>query len=111
MNKGISVLTGFFMIVLLNYCSSNEEPDPQVTCTTDYSLQNDVMPIIETRCAISGCHNGTRFPDLRTKQSIVDNAIAIRSQVKSGRMPKNSKLNSSQIAAIVCWVDQGALDN
>jgi hypothetical protein len=93
-------------------CSSTTEPEPDpIVCEVDYSLVNDVMPIISTRCAISGCHNGTRSPDLRTKQGVLTNATSIRSQVKSGRMPRNSKLNSSQIAAIVCWVEQGALDN
>jgi hypothetical protein len=105
----------FLMIICLIslldiQCSSGDEPEP-ITCDGDYSLATDVMPIIQTRCAISGCHNGTQSPDLRTKEVVIAQAIAIKSQVKSGRMPKNSKLSSSQIAAIVCWVDQGALDN
>jgi hypothetical protein len=109
MRSGIII---FLLIIVFSgvQCSSGDEPET-ITCDTDYSLATDVMPIIETRCAISGCHNGTRSPDLRTKQVVIAQETSIRSQVKSGRMPKNSKLNSSQVAAIVCWVEQGALDN
>lgn len=78
---------------------------------TGTSLAADVKPIIEQKCAISGCHNGTQSPDLRTTSGIRNNASKIKSETQSGSMPKNGSLTAEQKALIACWVDEGAQDN
>lgn len=75
------------------------------------SLATHIKPIIDSNCAVSGCHNGTQSPDLRTSSNIISNASAIKAETQSGRMPKNGSLSSSEKALIACWVDEGAKNN
>ncbi|HEX5172429.1 MAG TPA: hypothetical protein VFW11_24805 [Cyclobacteriaceae bacterium] len=73
---------------------------------------NEVLPIIDSRCATSGCHDGKFRPDLR----IYDKAFFYRDFIKKytqdGSMPFDGpKLNEGQIKLIACWVDDGAPQN
>jgi len=78
---------------------------------TQTSLAFDVKPIIETKCAITNCHNGSRSPDLTSPSSIISHASQIKGLTQSGAMPKNGSLSPSQKALIACWVDEGAKNN
>lgn len=78
---------------------------------TGTSLTTDIMPIIETKCAVSGCHNGSQTPNLSTKTGVINNALAIKTQTQSGAMPKEGSITATQKALIACWVDDGADDN
>lgn len=75
------------------------------------SFATSVSSIVETKCAISGCHNGTQAPDLRTFTSIHANAANIKTVTANGSMPKNGSLTQEQKDLIACWVDDGALQN
>lgn len=79
------------------------------------SLSDDIEPIIDTKCAITGCHNGARSPNLTSPQSIIENASRIKSVTQSGQMPESGSsagpLNATQKALIACWVDEGAKNN
>ncbi len=79
----------------------------------DISLSRDVMPIIASNCAVSGCHRDTRNPFLNTKEEIIQNAnrIAARASSLTAPMPPSGLLDQSNIDRILCWVDNGALDN
>lgn len=76
-------------------------------------LSSDIMPIIAANCAVTGCHNGSRSPDMRTKEGIMSNANKIKNRTSAGTMPPAARpdLTASQIAIIACWVDDGAKDN
>lgn len=78
---------------------------------TGTSLANDIMPIIESNCAVSNCHNGSQSPNLTGAQAVRSNADKIKALTQSGQMPKQGSLSSSQKALIACWVDDGAKDN
>ncbi|WP_296621449.1 hypothetical protein [Marivirga sp.] len=84
-----------------------------VEIKTNISLINDIKPIIATNCAISGCHNGSRSPDLSIDENIIENASRIKSRTGSETMPPAGRpdLTNVEIQAIACWVDDGALDN
>jgi hypothetical protein len=79
------------------------------------SLSGDVEPIIDTKCAITGCHNGSKSPNLTSTQSIIENASRIKSVTQSGQMPESGSsagpLSAAQKALIACWVDEGAKNN
>lgn len=79
------------------------------------SLANDIKLIIETKCAITGCHSGSQSPNLTTNANIISNANQIKSLTQSGQMPKSSSsagaLTAEQKALIACWVDEGAKNN
>ncbi|MBL0743595.1 hypothetical protein [Chryseolinea lacunae] len=74
------------------------------------SWTTDIKPIIETKCALSGCHNGTR-PDLRVFDNAKLYAKSIKSKTQDRSMPFEGSLTDAQIALIACWVDDGALAN
>ncbi len=79
------------------------------------TLSDDVLPIINQNCAISGCHvAGTGRINLSVKDNIIQNATQIRDFTQSGFMPEAGSgltLNDEQKLAIFCWVESGAEDN
>ncbi|WP_339813885.1 hypothetical protein [uncultured Imperialibacter sp.] len=75
------------------------------------SYENSVKNIIENSCAVSGCHNGSISPDLRSFSTIQARASSIKARTASGSMPRGSTLTQAQKDAIACWVDDGALQN
>lgn len=87
-----------------------------VNCATvtNKAFAADVNPIIQSVCAVSGCHaaGSSNGPGGLTNYSQVFNArSAIRSAVSAGRMPQGSTLSASQKNSIICWIDSGAPDN
>lgn len=87
-----------------------------VNCTGVAQLfSTDVNPIIQSTCATgSSCHgtgsiNGPG--ELRTYSEIASAHVAIRAAVLSGLMPKTGSLTSAQKNTIICWIDNGALNN
>jgi hypothetical protein len=84
------------------------------TCTGTKSFANDVSTIIQTVCAVSGCHDASStngVGPLTNYQLIFKARTSIRSAVSSGTMPKTGSLSADQKNAIICWIDQGAKDN
>lgn len=75
------------------------------------SLLNEIQPIINAKCAIPDCHNGSQAPNLTSLQAIRDNGVNIKTQTQNGSMPKNGTLTAQQKALIACWVDEGRKDN
>lgn len=71
-------------------------------------FSTDVSPIIAASCAITGCHNGAQFPDLRVLSNIRANAAMIKKLTGDRTMPEDGTLTQAQINAIACWVDDGA---
>jgi len=101
------------IITLLISCENNviekeiiEESD---NCDSGISFSQEVKPIIDNNCV--QCHNGNRFPDLRTYQSISDNSSTIKEEVESRRMPIGNSLSQTEIDAIVCWINNGSVNN
>ena len=81
------------------------------------SFATEVKPIIEANCAISGCHDGggnlPNFNDFATLQARANNnSGGVRQRVKTMDMPRGGgSLDAAEIAAILCWVDEGAQNN
>ncbi len=91
--------------------ASNCEISQSVTVSTGISFSNSVAQIISNNCATSSCHGGTQSPDLRNFSNIQAFASQIKTLTGNGTMPKEGTLSNEQIAAIACWVDDGAKDN
>lgn len=114
----LSALTvyGFFLLCL-NSCVSHDFPE--YVCEDTYSFAEDIRPIIETKCAVSGCHNGDMGPDLnwtnfeKFHQRAASGLVKYR--VTNRIMPPSfspaGPLSQEQINTIACWADQGALNN
>lgn len=75
------------------------------------SFSASISPLIKNKCAISGCHNGTQFPDFRVFKNVHDNAAKIKTLTGDGTMPQEGSLTQEEINLIACWVDDGALEN
>lgn len=87
-------------------------PDPCDGVPVSFSA--NVLPIIQSSCALSGCHitGSTNGPGQLTNYTEVFNArVAIRNAVNSGIMPKTGSLTATQKSSILCWIDKGAANN
>jgi hypothetical protein len=75
------------------------------------SWANEIKPIMENSCALSGCHNGSSRPDLRKFENAKFYSKSIKSNTQDRSMPRDGTLTQQQINLIACWVDDGALQN
>lgn len=70
-----------------------------------------IEAIINSTCAVSGCHAGNVNPDFRDKNNVINAASNIRSRTESQSMPPSSSnlsLSPEEIETIACWVADGA---
>ena len=68
------------------------------------SFTSDVMPIMSGDCV--SCHSG-----FGSFAGVAGDKSAIRSNIVSGNMPKGGTLTTAQKDAVVCWIDNGAVNN
>ncbi|HEY5692394.1 MAG TPA: hypothetical protein VIS49_13125 [Cyclobacteriaceae bacterium] len=80
---------------------------------TGVSFAAQIQPIINTKCAITGCHNGDNGAarNWTVYDNVKTNAANIKTRTGNGSMPLNGSLTQEQINLIACWVDDGALNN
>jgi len=95
--------------------SDNEEERFGVSdfiCDSTVTFSSVIQPIINTSCAITGCHvPGTGRANFLNFNEIQNNAAGIKSRTQSRDMPRIGSLTQLQIDQIGCWVDEGALNN
>ena len=108
--------------------SPDGNPIDETDCDPDMVyFVNDVLPIIQSNCAMSGCHGGGSAQDGVDLSSY----NGIMQQVNVGNAfnsdlyevitdndpddvmppPPNTPLTAQQIATIMDWIDQGAANN
>jgi hypothetical protein len=117
-NYLLSALLVLLAFTFLACSSENEEdilPEPERCGDVTVSLSNNIIPIINQNCAISGCHvSGTGRLDLSVRGNIIQSANQIRNFTQSGFMPPQRSgkvLTDAQKETLYCWVENGALDN
>lgn len=103
------------MFVIFTSCLTNvdeemvidpDEPDPCASIT--FSM--NVKPIIDNNCV--SCHStGGNFPNLTSFSGVSANATSVKFQIINGLMPQGAPLSNEDIQTIVCWIDNGALNN
>ena len=71
---------------------------------TAKSYATDVAPLISSYC--SGCHS-----EYSTYAKLSASAGKVRRVIVDGSMPQGTTLSTAQKDAIVCWIDNGALNN
>jgi hypothetical protein len=119
MQKIVAALGCLSLVILVNLSSCVSHDFPDYVCDEGYTFSDDIRPIIETKCALSGCHNGDMGSDLNWNDfgEFHERAESgeVKSRVTSRIMPPSDSpggpLTQAQIDAIVCWSDQGALNN
>lgn len=87
-----------------------------VNCSTvtNKAFAADVSPIVQSVCAVSGCHaaGSTNGPGSLTNYTEVFNArTRIRTAIQNGSMPQGTTLSNAQRGSIICWIDNGAPNN
>ena len=113
---GKILLTGIIILSFSCAYDNAEELYGTPECPPDgISYSNTIAPIINTSCAISGCHvPGRQLPTLVTYEQISANAERIKTRTSDGTMPPAAsgiELSAEEINQIACWVDAGAPDN
>ncbi len=80
---------------------------------TGVSFTNDIESILETNCALSGCHgSGTGTRDWTNFSNVQSKAAQIKTRTGNKTMPIGGlTLTQQQIDLIACWVDDGANNN
>lgn len=118
--KKISGFLTFILVFIVTLAGCSKDNDSgggtTVNCSTvpNKAFAADVSPIIQSVCAIDGCHGfgSANGPGPLTNYTQVFNArVKIRSAVASGAMPQGSTLSSAQKNSIICWIDSGAPNN
>ncbi len=115
MKKTLNYLLIILSVAVIAACTSDNEEDlfGDVQVPEEVSLSADIMPIMNAKCALSGCHvSGGTFPDLSTKSSVIARASRVKARTRvGGGMPKTGSISAEQRTLIGAWVDQGAKDN
>jgi uncharacterized membrane protein len=117
MTKAHLFIIILFSSIIITACSKDKGGGSiPVDCSTvtNKAFIADVSPIIQSSCAVSGCHAAGSFngPGALTGYSEIFNARSnIRSAVASGRMPQSGSLSTAQRNSIICWIDSGAPNN
>ena len=107
MKTSIKFSGSIFIIFLVMMTLSCKKKDSTYTpdCSGGTkSFATDVQPIMQNYC--SGCHSS-----YGTYSGIVSNSANIRSAIANGSMPKNGSLSDDQKNKVLCWIDNGALNN
>jgi len=107
--------SGTYTVTVKDETGCTNTLDVIVNLTDETSLANDVVPMIQTNCAISGCHvSGAQSPNFSDKANIINSAQRILARTSQRTMPpiaSGKTLTDQQIELIRCWVDAGAKDN
>lgn len=117
------VLYYFFTLVvlLISSCLKEKGPVPSVQCSgLNVSYSATIKTIIDTKCAISGCHvaggngNGdfTTYAGVKAKIGTNNDPFNNRLFVL-GDMPQagSPTLTDDEKQKIKCWLEAGALNN
>jgi hypothetical protein len=116
-------VVGCAIFLAVQSCADNKLPAPDgFNCSIQVvSYSNDVLPIIDSNCAIvgnGGCHNGGNGANLdwRVFTNVQSRALQVKDRItrasgSPGHMPMGGSLSDDQIRLMVCWVDQGAQNN
>lgn len=111
----VTILSVVMLTFATNACvyHNEEEIQPQDDCSNVLTYKDDIVAIISSNCAVSGCHvSGGQNPDLSTYDKISSNLVKVRLRIKNGTMPKvgsGYSLTQQERNEIICWIDQGGI--
>lgn len=101
-----------FLASTLSACLTNVDEEIELDPCSEVTFARTIKPIIDSNCV--SCHNTNgqaSFLNLESYQTISANASSVKESVVAKRMPQGAPLSDSDIQAISCWVDAGALNN
>ena len=111
-------LLSFALFLSISSCYyDNEEelyPTPTVCNSDSMTYDLHIAPIINAKCAIPGCHNGSQSPNLLGYENVNGRLDRILNRaVVNKSMPPSSKtpLTDCEIKQIESWINNGAPQN
>lgn len=117
MKKALLLLMMATLLLLPGcYYDNEEELYPNSFCdTTNITWSGAIQPLVQSSCAIPGCHvPGAQSPDLSTYTGVQANAAAVKGVVADGSpfyMPPSGKLPACDQQKVRTWVDAGAIQD
>ena len=123
----IGFLAGFTMLLLIGcYKDKTVIFDTGEEITRPVSFVNDIFPIFNSSCNISGCHSaGSKTPDLTltnaynslmngnyvNKDDAESSELYLWMTGKKGTPMPVGGINKDYNALVLAWIKQGALNN
>jgi hypothetical protein len=111
-------LTGLLLICGASFFSSclfEKSDAPSIDPCSSITYSKNVVPIINTHCAINACHvagfaqgDFTSYDILFSK---VENGSFQLRVFELRIMPPNDSLNDEELATLQCWINNGALND
>ena len=113
-----TLIVFFLLLAQFLSCTKDKAKEPETSCgMQNVSFTNDIEPILENSCNLSGCHNAGSFNgDYTTYSGVkekVDNG-SFKNRVldlKDMPAPPVDPLNEEQLEKISCWLEDGAPNN
>jgi hypothetical protein len=102
----VALLTSVMVVRFTSYNKTSLES----SCDPPFFI-NTVKPILDKPCNTARCHYDPVFTSLNKYQTVHDGERQNKISIQVGRMPKGGRLNSANINAIFCWIDNGANNN
>ncbi len=91
-------------VLLMASCKKNSENFVPDCSGATKSFNADVLPIITNKC--KGCHS-----QYSGYSQIAGSKSSIRSSIVEGSMPQGGSLSTTEKNNVICWIDNGALNN
>jgi hypothetical protein len=109
------ILIPILATILLVACKKTDTAFVADCSSGTKSFVTDVKPLVLTACSGgSNCHGSGSHKgpgELLNYAQISMDKSEIRSDVVAGRMPQGMTLTTAEKNTIVCWIDNGALNN
>ncbi len=108
--------SGVIFTVLFSSCTKDKLPEPQVNSACDTLMPvyiGTIKPIIDSKCAIPGCHSaGSSAGDFTTYESMLprlDNGRFKKRTLDQRDMPPQGSepLTEEELLLIECWINAG----
>lgn len=130
-----SFLISITLIILISACSSDSVTNPQEVEPPQAAFSSIQTEVLDNSCALSGCHDGTRRPNLTAGVAFVnivnmpstqglnyiepgdpDNSYLylklLGNNISGSRMPVGADpLSIAVTDSIKKWIENGALNN
>ncbi|MGZ4035336.1 MAG: hypothetical protein ACXVPU_09220 [Bacteroidia bacterium] len=110
-------LAVFLLFIYLSSCTKAKGPIVVkiAGCDSTVHYSATIVPILNTNCTLSHCHNaGSVNGDFTTYVGVsakVTNGSLLNRVVVLKTMPASGPLSDADISRINCWIQQGAPNN
>jgi hypothetical protein len=100
------------VMIMACYYDNEEELYPAECVTDSVSYTGNISNIINTNCAISGCHSGAQSPNLSNYSGASSNLQRIEQRaINLKTMPPNNALTTCEIEQLKTWIGQDGNEN